>query len=156
MPESKFFIIRTTGGQEHTVARLIENRIAVKNIGILSVLVLENMKGYIVIEAIDGNALIEALSGLKHVRGQLKGEMDFKDIEGMLVKKPAVSELAIDDVVEIIGGPFKGMKARITRVDYDKQEARVVLLDAQYQLPVTIDTNYLKLLQKASQQQKAE
>ncbi|MEM1941377.1 MAG: KOW motif-containing protein, partial [Candidatus Nitrosocaldus sp.] len=85
-----------------------------------------------------------------------KGEMDFKDIEGMLIKKPAVSELAIDDVVEIIGGPFKGMKARITRVDYDKQEARVVLLDAQYQLPVTIDTNYLKLLQKASQQQQQQ
>ncbi len=151
--QSKFFIIRTTGGQEYTVAKLIENRVATKNINILSVIVFDNVKGYIVVEAMDGNALMNALSGLKHVRGQLKGEAAFSDIENLLIKRPSISELSIDDVVEIIGGPFKGMKAKITMIDYDKQEARVVLLDAQYQLPVTIDINYLKLHQKAQQQQ---
>ncbi len=147
--KSKFFVVRTTGGQEYTVARLIENRVATKKINILSVVVFDNIKGYIVVEAMDGNALIEALSGLKHIRGQLKGETSLEDVENLLVKKPSITELGIDDVVEIIGGPFKGMKARISVIDYDKQEARVVLLDAQYQLPVTIDINYLKLHQKA-------
>ena len=47
-------------------------------------------------------------------------------------------------MVEIIGGPFKGMKATITRVDHEKEEATVILLDAPYQLPVTVDANYLK------------
>ena len=147
--KSKFFIVRTTGGQEYTVARLIENRVATKKINILSVVVFDNIKGYIVVEAMDGNALMEALSGLKHIRGQLKGETSLEDVENLLVKKPSATELGIDDVVEIIGGPFRGMKARISMIDYDKQEARVVLLDAQYQLPVTIDINYLKLHQKA-------
>ena len=78
--------------------------------------------------------------------------MQFKDIEGFLIKKPTVTELSIDDTVEIIGGPFKGMKAKITRVDYEKHEATVILLDAPYQLPVTVDANYLKLVQKALQQ----
>ena len=64
---------------------------------------------------------------------------------GYLVKKSTVSELAVDKIVEIIGGPFKGMKATITRVDFDKEEATVILLDAPYQLPVTVDANYLKL-----------
>lgn len=50
----------------------------------------------------------------------------------------------MDQVVEIIGGPFKGMKATVTRVDQDKEEATVILLDAPYQLPVTVDANYLK------------
>jgi transcriptional antiterminator NusG len=36
------------------------------------------------------------------------------------------------------------MKAKITRVDYEKQEATVVLLDSPYQIPVTVDANYLK------------
>ena len=36
------------------------------------------------------------------------------------------------------------MKATITRVDHDKEEATVILLDAPYQLPVTVDANYLK------------
>lgn len=149
---SKFFAIRTTGGQEHVVAKLLENRIALKKLAIRSILVLDNLKGYIVIEAGDPNVVYEALSGVRHVRGQLRDELQFKDIEGFLVKKPTVTELSIDDIVEIIGGPFKGMRAKITRVDYEKQEATVILLDAPYQLPVTVDANYLKLVQKASQQ----
>ena len=38
------------------------------------------------------------------------------------------------------------MKATITRLDQEKEEAVVVLLDASYQLPVTVDANYLKLI----------
>lgn len=148
---SKFFVIRTTGGQEHVVAKLLENRIALKKIGVQSILVLDNLKGYIVIEAPDANVVYDVLSGVRHVRGQIRGELPFKDIEGFLIKKPTVTELSVDDSVEIIGGPFKGMKAKITRVDYEKQEATVILLDAPYTLPVTVDANYLKLVQKASQ-----
>ncbi len=150
--KSKFFAIRTTGGQEHVVARLIENRIAIKNLGVQSILVLDKLKGYIVVEAPDANVAYEALSGIRHVRGQIRGELQFKEIEGYLVKKPTVTELSVDDTVEIIGGPFKGIRAKITRVDYERQEATVILLDAPYQLPVTIDANYLKLVQKTSQQ----
>ncbi len=147
--ESKFFAIRTTGGQEHVVARLVENRLAKRNPGLYAILVLENLKGYIVVEAASANIAYEVLSGIKHVRGQIKGEISLDDIKDFLVKKPSVEELAVDDTVEIIGGPFKGMKAKITRVDYDRQEATVILLDAPYQLPVTIDANYLRLVQKA-------
>jgi transcriptional antiterminator NusG len=150
--KSRFFAIRTTGGQEHVVARLIENRIAVKKLGVQSILVLDNLRGYIVVEAPDANVAYEALAGVRHVRGQIRGELQFKEIEGFLVKKPTVTELAVDDTVEIVGGPFKGIRAKITRVDYERQEATVILLDAPYQLPVTIDANYLKLVQKASQQ----
>jgi len=142
--DSKFFAIRTTGGQENIVANTIQNRINAKKIGIHSILILENFKGYIIVEAPDSNIAYEALAGVRHVRGQIRGELPFKDIEGYLVKKPVVSELSIDDTVEIIGGPFKAMKAKITRVDYEKQEATVVLLDSPYQIPVTVDANYLK------------
>ena len=75
---------------------------------------------------------------------ELRGELQFSEIENYLIKKSTVSELAVDGTVEIIGGPFKGMKATITRVDHDKEEATVILLDAPYQLPVTVDANYLK------------
>jgi transcriptional antiterminator NusG len=142
--DSKFFAIRTTGGQENIVANIIQNRVNAKKIGIHSILILENFKGYIIVEAPDSNIAYEALAGVRHVRGQIRGELPFKDIEGYLVKKPVVSDLNVDDTVEIIGGPFKAMKAKITRVDYEKQEATVVLLDSPYQIPVTVDANYLK------------
>lgn len=142
--DSKFFAIRTTGGQERVVASQIQVRVNAKKIGIRSVMVLDSFKGYIIVEAPDSNVAYEALAGIRHVRGQIRGDLPFKDIEGYLVKKPVVSELSVDDTVEVIAGPFKSMKAKITRVDYEKQEATVVLLDSPYQIPVTVDANYLK------------
>lgn len=142
--DSKFFAIRITGGQEHVVANILQNKITAKQIGIYSILVLDNFKGYIVVEAPDSNIAYQALAGVRHVRGQIRGELPFKDIEGYLVKKPVVSDLNIDDTVEVVAGPFKAMKAKIIRVDYEKQEATVVLLDSPYQIPVTVDANYLK------------
>ncbi len=142
--DSKFFAIRTTGGQERVVASLLQTRVNAKKLGIRSIMVLDSFKGYIIVEAPDSNVAYEALSGIRHVRGQIRGDLPFKDIEGYLVKKPVVSELNIEDTVEVIAGPFKAMKAKITRVDYEKQEATVVLLDSPYQIPVTVDANYLK------------
>ncbi|MBM3910309.1 MAG: transcription elongation factor Spt5 [Thaumarchaeota archaeon] len=143
--KSHLFAIRTTGGQEKVVMNLLENKIKMKKINVQSVLLVDNLKGYVVLETVDANDAFNAIQGIRHIRGQLRGELEFKDIEGYLVKKSTVSELAVDNVVEIIGGPFKGMKATITRVDHEKEEATVILLDASYQLPVTVDANYLKL-----------
>jgi len=143
--DSKFFVVRVGGGQESMIASMLQTRLNTKKIeGIYSVLFLENFKGYMIVEAIDSNVAYEALHGIRYIRGQIRGELPFKDLEGYLIKKPVVTELTIDDTVEIIAGPFKSMKAKITRVDYEKQEATVVLLDSPYQIPVTVDANYLK------------
>jgi len=116
----------------------------VKNIQ--SVLLLDDLKGYVVVEADGASSMFNAVQGIRHVRGQLRGELGYDEIEKYLVKKSVVSELAVDNTVEIIGGPFKGMKATVTRVDKEKEEATVLLLDAPYQLPITVDANYLKLI----------
>ncbi|MDP9015782.1 MAG: transcription elongation factor Spt5 [Thermoproteota archaeon] len=143
--DSKFFVVRVSGGQESLIASTLYSRLSSKKIeGIYSILFLDNFKGYVIVEALDSNIAYEALHGIRHIRGQIRGELPYKDLEGYLVKKPVVTELIIDDTVEIIAGPFKSMKAKITRVDYEKQEATVVLLDSPYQIPVTVDANYLK------------
>ncbi len=144
--KSHLFAIRTTGGQEKVVMNLLEVRAKMNKINIQSVLLVDNLKGYVVVEAIDPSAAYQAIEGVRHIRGQLRGELEFKDIEGYLIKKSTVSALSVDQTLEITGGPFKGMKATITRVDHDKEEATVVLLDASYQLPVTVDANYLKIV----------
>ncbi len=143
--DSKFFVVRVSGGQENLIASTLQSKLSSKKIeGIYSILFLENFKGYVIVEALDSNIAYEALHGIRHIRGQIRGELPFKDLEGYLIKKPVVTELTIDDTVEIIAGPFKSMKAKIMRVDYEKQEATVVLLDSPYQIPVTVDANYLK------------
>ena len=125
--------------------RILETRARMNKINIQSVLWVNDLKGYVVIEALDPSAAYQAIEGVRHIRGQLRGELEFKDIEGYLIKKSTVAQLAVDQTVEITGGPFKGMKATITRVDHEKEEATVLLLEASYELPVTVDANYLKI-----------
>ena len=143
---SHLFAVRTTGGQEKIVMRLLEARIKMEKINIQSVLLLSDLKGYVVVEARDVSAMFDAIQGIRHIRGQLRGELTYKEIDKYLIKKSTVSELAVENTVEIIGGPFKGMKATITRLELEKEEATVILLDATYELPVTVDANYLKLV----------
>lgn len=147
--KSHLFAIRTTGGQEKVVMRILEAKANADKVNIQSVLLVEDLKGYVVIEATDPAAAYMAVDGVRHIRGQLRGELEFKDIEGYLIKKSTISQLQVDNTVEITGGPFKGMKATVTRIDAEKEEATVVLLDAAYQLPVTVDANYLKLTHEA-------
>ena len=147
---SHLFAVRTTGGQEKIVMRMLEARMKMDKIDVQSVLLLDDLKGYVVVEAENVSAMFNAIQGLRHVRGQLRGELTYDEIEKYLVKKSTVLELAVENIVEIIGGPFKGMKATVTRIDHDKEEATVVLLDASYQLPVTVDANYLKLTHQSN------
>ena len=147
---SHLFAVRTTGGQEKIVMRMLEARMKMDKIDVQSVLLLDDLKGYVVVEAENVSAMFNAIQGLRHVRGQLRGELTYDEIEKYLVKKSTVLELEVENIVEIIGGPFKGMKATVTRIDHDKEEATVVLLDASYQLPVTVDANYLKLTHQSN------
>ena len=143
---SHLFAVRTTGGQEKIVMRLLEARIKMGKINIQSILLLSDLKGYVVVESQDVSTMFDAIQGIRHVRGQLRGELTYDEIDKYLIKKSTVSELAVENTVEIIAGPFKGMKATITRLEQEKEEATVILLDASYQLPVTVDANYLKLV----------
>ena len=139
------YAVKTSMGQEKKVINLLEAKLRAGSNNIQAVLLVEDLRGYVVIEALDSNDVYHAVDGLRHVRGQLRGELEFSDIEGYLIKKSAVSTLNVENTVEITGGPFKGMKATITRIDREKEEATVILLDATYQLPVTVDANYLKI-----------
>ena len=166
---SHLFAVRTTGGQEKLVMKILESRMKLdekdeeekqkaqeenKEIelndtrlkNIQSVLLVDDLKGYVVVEAEGVSAMFNAIQGIRHIRGQLRGELEYSEIENYLIKKSTVSELSVDNTVEIIAGPFKGMKATVTRIEHEKEEAIVILLDAPYQLPVTIDANFLKPL----------
>ena len=141
---SHLFAVRTTGGQEKIVMRLLETKMKMGQIDVQSVLLLDDLKGYVVVEAQDPPSMFNAIQGIRHIRGQLRGELQYDEIDKYLIKKSTVTELSVDNTVEIIGGPFKGMKATVKRVDQEKEEAVVILLDAPYQLPVTVDANHLK------------
>lgn len=146
---AKIFVVKTTTGQERNVSRLITTKIKISKIPIKTLLVPDTLKGYVFIEA-DGPHLIEeAIAGVRHVRSRIPGLVSFSEIERYLIRKPVLENLFADDVVEITGGPFKGMRAKITRIDKSKGEVTLELLEATFTLPITVHSDYVKLVQKA-------
>jgi len=150
---SSIFPVKTTGGQERTVATFVASRAVQKNKQIYSILALDTWKGYVLFEAPNSQVVDESIQGFKHVRSKIPGMMQYQDIERFLVTKSMVAELNDGDTVEIVAGPFKSMRARISRVEQAKQEITVVLLDTPYQLPVTVDAAYLRLISHAKKEE---
>ncbi len=149
LSQAKIFAIKTTTGQERNVARLIASKVEMTHIPIKALLVPDTLKGYVFIEA-DGPHLVEeAIAGVRHVRSRIPGLISFNEIERYIVRKPVMEDLNEDDVVEITGGPFKGMRAKITRLDKSKGEVTLELLEATFTLPITVHSDYVKLVEKA-------
>jgi transcriptional antiterminator NusG len=146
---TKIFAVRTTTGQERNVAKLVASKIEMKEIPIKAILVPETLKGYVFIEANGPHFVEEAITGIKHVRSRVPGIVSFSEIERYIVRKPIIEELSEDDIVEVIGGPFKGMRAKITRVERAKEEVILELLEATFTLPITVHSDYVKLVEKA-------
>jgi transcriptional antiterminator NusG len=147
--QSSIYPVKTTGGQEKTVATFVANKAQQKKKPIYSILALDTWKGYVLFEAPNSQVVDESIQGFKHVRSKIPGMMQFQDIEKFLVTKSMVAELTENDIVEIVAGPFKTMRAKIARIETTKQEVTVVLLDTPYQLPVTVDASYIKIIEKA-------
>ncbi len=145
--------MKTTGGQEKTVATFVANRATQKRKPIYSILALDTWKGYVLFEAPNSQVVDESIQGFKHVRSKIPGMMQYQDIEKFLVTKSMVAELNEGDIVEIVAGPFKGMRAKITRVEHPKEDVTVVLLDTPYQMPVTINGSYVRLTERAKVEQ---
>jgi transcriptional antiterminator NusG len=155
-PSTRIFAVKTTTGQEKNVARLVAAKIEMNKIPVEAVLAPETLRGYVFIEAEGPHFVEDAIAGVKHVRSRVPGIVSFEEIERYIIKKPIIEELHENDIVEVIGGPFKGMRAKITRIDITKAEVILELLEATFTLPITVNSDYVKLVQKAKAERNGE
>ncbi len=131
-------------GQEVTMAVMMEERIRAANLPVRSLCVLPGLRGVIVVEAESPHVVQQAAYGLKHVRGLMRGSMDFSELERLIAPRPVIEMLQVGDVVEITGGPFVGMRGRVVEIDRSKGELRIEITEAAYPLPVTISAEYVR------------
>jgi transcriptional antiterminator NusG len=146
--QGRFYALRTTIGQERNVASMIYSRIGKMGVKLYSILVTPELRGYIVIEALDHTEIEKALPGISHVRGIVEGEMNIEEIERFLEPVSAVAKVKLGDVVEFTAGPFKGSRARVTKVDETKEEITVVLFEATVPIPVTVSGSDIRVVMK--------
>lgn len=115
-------------------------------------LVPEPLKGYIFVEARSSREVELAVAGIPHIKGIIPGKILLQEIEHILVPRPPTEDLVVGDIVEITGGPFKGERARVMRIDASKDEVTLELFEAPSPIPVKVHADFLRIVEKGERE----
>ncbi|MHA1594681.1 MAG: transcription elongation factor Spt5 [Candidatus Baldrarchaeia archaeon] len=144
------FAIRTTAGQERIVASIIYRRARERKEPIASILIPDGIRGFIFIEADNKETIRRITFGIPHVKGRAIGKIPIEQLEQFLVPKTAITPIKSGDIVEITSGPFRGERARVIKVDTDKEEAVVELLTSASPIPLRVHIDVIKVVRSES------
>ncbi len=158
MEETHFYLLRTTTTQEDAVVDMLYQKASSEpNSGVFAILHPGPIKGYVFMEARDLGDAIQLVQGVPHTKGFVKGEVDFeKEVKPLLQPKSSVLDVKKGDLIELIAGPFKGEKAKVIRVDANKEEVTVELIEATVPIPVTAKGMHIKIVDRVTQEKAAE
>lgn len=151
--QSLIFAIRTTANREDQVLDFVSSNAEKKGLDIYSIIYPHGMRGYIFIEAGSKDAVEEAFHGVPYARGLLPTPITYAEIEHMLEQVKTQVNIQKNDIVEIISGPFKREKAKITRIDKQKEEVIVELLESAVPIPITVKLDSIKVIRRDGEEQ---
>ena len=142
------FIIKVTTNKEERTVELVTDRAKKKNLNVYSVSRPHGLRGYILLEAEDRESAEEAVFNLPYIKGIIGKTISYEEVKDMI--EPSVENVSIKegDVVEMIGSTFKGEKAKVLRVDKQKEEVVVSLLGAVVSFPVTVRIDNVKVIRR--------
>ena len=139
--------IRTTTGRENVVIDSLATKVQNERIAVKAIFHPEELRGYIFIEG-EAEEIENAIKSVPHIRGFINKDVPMTQLERFLVAEKSEIKFGVGDVVEIIGSPFKGERAKISRVDETKGEITVEFLEAAIPIPVTISINSVRMHEK--------
>ena len=142
------FALRTTANREDQVMDFITSNAKKKGLGVYSVVRPHGMRGYIFIEAATRTDAEQSAFNVPYARGILGKPVEYKEIEHMLEQVKKEVNIQKNDICEIISGPFKREKAKITRIDKQKEEVVVELLEAAVPIPITVKLDAVKVIRR--------
>lgn len=145
---SKFFAIRTTKGQEYSVALLMENRARSNALRVYSIVATPKPGGVVIVEAPSATVIDPLTRDLRHVRGRVKGVISREEVESMIKVKPVVELLSPGMEVEVIAGPLRGVTGKVLQVSKERNEVVIMVYEAAYPLKVTVPGEHVKPLSK--------
>ncbi|MFH1770267.1 MAG: transcription elongation factor Spt5 [archaeon] len=147
-PETLIFAVRTTANREDQVMDFIASNADRKKLEVFTVIRPHGMRGYIFVEAADRSSAEQAAYGIPYARGLLPNVVGYEEIEHMLEQVKKEINIQKNDIAEIISGPFKREKCKITRVDKQKGEVVVELLEAAVPIPITVKIDSVKVIRR--------
>jgi transcriptional antiterminator NusG len=146
------FIIKVQTNKEENAVELIANRIEKKSIPAYSVGRFHGVKGYIFLESEGRDTAEEAVYNLPYVKGIMGRQVAYDEIKAMVEPTATTVSIKENDIVEIIGSTLKGEKAKVLRIDKQKEEVTVSLLGAVIPLPVTIKLDNIKVIRREGEE----
>jgi len=149
--ETHIFGLRTAANREDQVVDYLIAKLQKNNEGILSVIRPHGMRGYIFIEATGRTEAEAALHGVPYARGLLPKEIPYQEIEHMLEQVKIEMNIHRNDIVEIISGPFKRENAKVMRINKQKEEIVVELLESAVPIPINIKMDAVKVIRRDSE-----
>jgi len=145
--EPPIFTLRTTANREDQVMDFITGNVTKKkDLKVYSVIRPHGMRGYIFLEAETKQDAENAAQGIPYARGILPAPVNYGEIEHMLEQVKREVDMRKNDIAEIISGPFKREKCKITRIDKAKEEVVVELLEAAVPIPITVKMDAVKVV----------
>ena len=156
MDDIKIFALRTTANREDQVMDFITANIAKKKIGVYSIIRPHGLRGYIFIEAETRSDAEQAAFNIPYARGLLPNLVDYGEIAHMLEEVRVVMSIKKNDIVEIISGPFKREKAKVTRIDKTKEDVVVELLEAAVPIPITLKMDSVRVIRREDDRNEAK
>ena len=150
------FIIKVTTNKEERAIEMIAERARKKGLNIYALARPHGIRGYIVLEAADRESAEEGVFNLPYVKGIIGKTVQYSEIQQMLEPKIEEMNIALNDIVEIIGQTFKGEQAKVTRIDKGKGEVVVSLLGASVPIPVTVKMDNVKVIRRDSAKESEE
>jgi transcriptional antiterminator NusG len=150
------FIIKVTTNKEERAVDMIAEKSQKKNLNVYSVSRPHGLRGYILLEAEDRDSAEEAVFNLPYIKGIIGKTISYEEIKGMV--EPSASTITIKegDIVEMIGSTLKGEKAKVLRIDKQKEEVVVSLLGAVVPLPVTVKIDNVKVVRREMGEEEGE
>jgi len=142
------FIIKVTTNKEEKAVYMISERVLKKSINVFSVSRLHGLRGYILLEAEDRESAEEAVFNLPYVKGIVGKTISYEEIKNMVESSSKTIVIKEGDIVEIIGSTLKGEKAKVLRMDKQKEEVVVSLFGSVVQLPVTLKMDNIKVIRR--------
>jgi transcription termination/antitermination protein NusG len=150
MEETQIFALRTTANREDQVIDFMTSNVEKKKLAVYSIVHPHGMRGYIFVEAADRASAEEAYMGVPYAKGLLGKTVRYEEIEPMIEQTIITVNIQKNDIVEIISGPFKRENAKIVRVDLQKEEVIVELLETAIPIPLTLKLDAVKVIRRDS------
>ena len=142
------FIIKVTTNKEEKAVDLIAERAQKKELAVYAVSRPHGLRGYILLEAEDRASAEESAYNLPYIKGIIGTTIGYEEIKNMVEPSAETVSIKEGDIVEMIAEPFKKEKAKVTRIDKQKEEVVVSLLGAVVPLPVTIKLDNVKVIRR--------